>query len=95
MVFVINQIVLGWAINLLLFWINYDNGNYIGVSAALLALVLAYFHEGFNAGLWAYLGQGHNEDREHTNKRQAIQTVLFIGMVICLLVSFIDYYVNA
>lgn len=95
MVFVINQIIIGWVINLLLFWVNYDNGNYIGTSAALAALVLAYFHEGINAGLWAYLGQGHQEEAGDALKRKNIQTALFIGIIVALAVSFIDYYVNA
>lgn len=94
MIFVINQIAIGWVINLLLFWVNYDSGNEHGVAFALAALVLSYFHEGLNAGLWAYLGQGHAETEEQTKKRTRLQTALFAGVVILLSLSFIDYYVN-
>lgn len=95
MVFVINQIIIGWVINLMLFWVNFDNGNYIGTSAAIGALVLAYFHEGLNAGLWAHLGQGRTESTTDAAKRRLIQTGLFLGIIALLALSFIDYYVNA
>lgn len=99
MVFLINQIIIGWVINLLLFYMNFDNGNYIGASAALAALVLAYFHEAYNVGLWSMLGNQDAYKPEDIDgyqaKKNKCQKLLFIGMVVCLVLSFIDYYVNA
>lgn len=95
MIFMINQILIGWVINLLLFYVNYDSGNPLGTSLSIAALVAAYAYEAYNVGLYGIISTGQVEHPEATKKRKLAQAVLWPAIILLLLGSFIDYYVNA